>query len=169
MSERQQSKSDKDDWQTPHRVLRSIKATTGVDMDPCAGPGTDIGDINITEDQDGLSYPWEGYVYVNPPFSDKGTWLDKAIEEYQKKPVDAIYFLTPDSTDVKSWWHGKIAKHADWTLFYEGRVKFYDPALGEQRKSPPGGVGLHIFGNVPNLTLEMMAEQGDLLKRPRFL
>ena len=169
MTQQQQSKSKKDDWQTPDRVLEPLWQTTGIDMDPCAGEVTEIGDINVTEDADGLSIPWEGTVYVNPPYSDKKTWIQKCIEESKRQPVDRVYLLTPDSTDVISWWHDKIAEHAEWSVFFESRVKFYDPHEGKVKGSPPNGSALHIFGEVPDVTLRQLAKEGDVVKRPRFL
>jgi len=169
MTQQQQSKSKKDNWQTPDRVLEPLQSTTGIDMDPCAGKKTEIGDINVTEDVDGLSIPWEGSVYVNPPYSDKPTWIKKCVREYQRKTVDRVYLLTPDSTDVISWWHKQIAEHATWSVFFEGRVKFYDPAEGEVKGSPPNGSALHIFGDAPTQTLRLLEEEGDVVKRPRFL
>lgn len=170
MSQRQQSKSEKDDWQTPPRVYEPIQRTDGIDMDPCAAPDTNIGDINLTEEHDGLSTPWEGVVFMNPEFSRKKTWIKRAIDEYLNNPaVERVYILTPDSTDVKSWWHGLLRPACTWTVFFRGRVKYIDPESGEQEKSPPGGSALSILGNPPDETLRALSEEGDVMKRPRFL
>lgn len=52
------------------------------DLDPCAGLTTDIGKINyrIQDGEDGLKLPWFGFVWLNPPFSQKEMWADKMIE-----------------------------------------------------------------------------------------
>lgn len=170
MSQRQQSKSDKDDWQTPPRVLDPIQETDPIDMDPCAGPNTDIGRINLTEEDDGLSTPWEGVVFMNPEFSRKKTWIDRAINQYTtNRTVDRVYILTPDSTDVKSWWHSKLRPMCEWTAFFRGRVKYINPATGEQEKSPPGGSCISILGQPPDATLKALSEEADVMRRPRFL
>lgn len=169
MSQRQQSKTDKDDWQTPARVLAPIQATDPIDMDPCAGEETEIGDINISPPQDGLSYDWEGTVFCNPPYSDKKAWLDKAAQEYQRNTADRVYVLIPDSTDVISWWHEIIAENCRWTVFFNGRVKYIDPDTGEKVGSPPHGSALAIFGDPPDSTLRALSGEGDVVKRPRFL
>lgn len=169
MSTKKSVRSDKDDWQTPSRILEPIQKTTPITMDPCAGPDTEIGEINITEDQDGLSYAWEGTVFMNPPFSRKEEWLQKAAQEYQRQTVDRIYAVTPDNTDAISSWHEYIVPHVEWTLFYESRINFIDPETGEQANSPAGGTALHVFGDAPNRTLRLLAEEGDLVRRPRFL
>jgi len=173
MSDRQQSKSegaDKDDWCTPPRVYEPLWETCGIDMDPCAGDYQTLARINIDEDQDGLTTPWEGVVYCNPPYSEKSRWIERAIDQYQNnRTVEMVFLLLPDSTDVKSWWHGQLAEHSRWTLFYEGRVKFIDPVREEQMGSPPHGSALCILGEPSPATLRRLSEEGDLVERPKFL
>jgi hypothetical protein len=53
-----------------------------IDLDPCAAPDTTIGRENyaIERGEDGLVLPWFGFVYCNPPFSQKETWARRMIE-----------------------------------------------------------------------------------------
>ena len=53
-----------------------------IDLDPCAGVSTTIGQQNyrIENGQDGLSLDWSGFVYCNPPFSQKEQWAERMIE-----------------------------------------------------------------------------------------
>ena len=170
MSERQQSKTDKNDWQTPDRVLDPIQQTDPITTDPCAAPDTDIGEINLTEEEDGLTTPWDGVVFMNPEFGSKTKWIKRAIDQYENnRCVDRVYILTPDSTDVKSWWHNLLRQKCTWTVFFKGRVKYIDPAKGEQVGNPPGGAALSILGEPPEETLRALSEEGDVMKRPLFL
>ncbi|WP_297887276.1 DNA N-6-adenine-methyltransferase [uncultured Halorubrum sp.] len=151
----QQAKSKKDDWQTPEWLWKTIDRNDEIDLDPCPGVDTEIGNHNIDpRHHDGLDYPWEGTVFVNPPYSEKADWLEKVVEETKRNTVDTIYVITPDSTDVGSWWHKWIAPHASHTIFFEHRVKFVKPETGEQAGNPPGGTALHIFGKVPHRVIE---------------
>ena len=169
-SDQQQSKSKKDDWQTPDRVLDPIQRTDPITTDPCAGPDTEIGEINLTEEDDGLSTPWEGVVFMNPEFSRKSVWIKRAIEQYtNNRTVKRVYILTPDSTDVKSWYHDLLVPMCTWEIAFRGRVKYINPKSGEQEKSPPGGSLINILGDPPNETLRALNEVGDVKKRPRFL
>jgi len=170
MSERQQSKTDKNDWQTPDRVLDPIQRTDPITTDPCAAPDTNIGKINLTEEEDGLTTSWDGVVFMNPEFGSKKEWIERAIDQYENnRCVDRVYILTPDSTDVKSWWHNLLRPNCTWTAFFEGRVKYINPATGEQEKSPPGGAALSILGDPPEETLLALSEEADVMKRPLFL
>jgi hypothetical protein len=52
-----------------------------IDLDPCAGLLTAIGQENwrIESGQNGLEKKWFGFVYCNPPFSQKEIWIQKMI------------------------------------------------------------------------------------------
>jgi len=158
----------KDDWQTPDEVTDPIAdAHDGIDLDPCAGPGTDIGTINIRPPDNGLAKPWGGVVFVNPPFSSKGDWLAKVVEESRRPMVDTVYVLTPDATDVAAWWHEYIAAEAPVTWFATSRVNFYDPAEGEVKKGVPFNTAISVFGEAPDELLREWDRTGDLVFRPQ--
>lgn len=161
------AKSDKDVWQTPPRVLDPIDRYAGIDLDPCAGEDTDIGDRNIRPPRNGLDASWRGTVFVNPPFTQKADWLAKAVREAEQPEVDAVYFLTPDSTDTKSWWHEYIAAEASVTWFPKGRINYIDPETGEQASGVSFGSAVSVFGEVPDNLLWHWEENGDLVVRPQ--
>lgn len=62
--------------QTPGWVLEEIGE---IDLDPCAGEETRIGRMNISLPNDGLSAEWDGFVYCNPPFSQKEAWIARMV------------------------------------------------------------------------------------------
>lgn len=68
-----------DNLQTPEYIWRSLGP---IDLDPCAGENTFIGRINlwIGRNLDGLKAIWKGFVFCNPPFSQKELWIAKMIE-----------------------------------------------------------------------------------------
>jgi len=53
-----------------------------IDLDPCVGPETLIGFDNwaLERGQNGLNNEWYGFVYCNPPFSQKEEWIKKMID-----------------------------------------------------------------------------------------
>lgn len=53
-----------------------------INLDPCAGISTKIGKTNwaIERGEDGLLRDWFGFVYCNPPFSQKERWADRMVE-----------------------------------------------------------------------------------------
>lgn len=64
--------------QTPKWVIDELGV---IDLDPCAATDTSIGLLNyrLEENQCGLSENWLGFVYCNPPFSQKEEWAKKMI------------------------------------------------------------------------------------------
>lgn len=61
-----------DTLQTPDWVFSELGA---IDLDPCASIDTNIGKINyrIEDGKCGLKNDWFGFVFCNPPFSQKKT------------------------------------------------------------------------------------------------
>jgi phage N-6-adenine-methyltransferase len=143
-------KTEKDVWQTPPWLYEGIAKNLdgGIDLDPCAGEDTDIATTNwcIKRGEDGLDREWFGTVFVNPPFSVKEQWIAKIEDEMVN--TDCIFLVTPDSTDVQSWWHGEIIPHASWVWFSEGRIGYVDPADGEQKKDATFGTAISVFGSL---------------------
>lgn len=84
------------------------------DLDPCAGSGTNIGSVNWWDgrDENGLFLNWFGFVWCNPPFSQKGRWANKMIEH-----GNGILIL-PERGSAP--WFGPLAKAAS-RYFVMGR------------------------------------------------
>ena len=87
--------------QTPEWVYKELG---DIDLDPCAGPDTKIGTVNyrLEDSQDGLTLPWNGFVFCNPPFSQKELWIEK-----MKSHNNGILLL-PERGSAP--WFGPLAK-----------------------------------------------------------
>lgn len=68
-----------------------------------------------TLDHDGLSQPWFGRVWCNPPYSRIKPWIDRA----NQGDADRVVMLVPASTDT-TWWRAANAEH----VFIPGRLRF---------------------------------------------
>lgn len=66
-----------DKLQTPDWVIQQVGH---VDLDPCAGEATRIGALNYTALDNGLRAEWFGFVFCNPPFSQKQQWIRRMID-----------------------------------------------------------------------------------------
>lgn len=164
---RQKNTDLKDVWQTPNELLDLITEYERIDLDPCAGKNTEIGGTNYKSN--GLIREWFGIVFVNPPFSEKKEWLRKAVKESKRDEVDCIYFVTPDSTDTKSWYHQFIAENADYKWFSKGRINYISPegfeplpSKNAETDSVTFGTCISIFGKPDNGVLLNLIENGDL-------
>lgn len=86
------------------------------------------------EGRDGLLEPWiPGPVWLNPPYSNTGTWLRKAATEGRRVTVAC---LVPADTSTKWWW--EAVQYADEVWFVHGRLRFRDEG-GEAIVTKRGG------------------------------
>jgi hypothetical protein len=92
----------------------------GFDLDPAAGcEPTPIADERYTEADDGLTSPWFGTVWLNPPFSEKTPWYRRLVNQYKNGEVDrAVALATVDPS--AQWFHNWFST-ADVLCFLEGR------------------------------------------------
>lgn len=65
--------------QTPEYIHASLGP---FDLDPCAGENTKIANENwsVQMGHNGLLKDWNGFVWCNPPFSQKEIWAEKMIQ-----------------------------------------------------------------------------------------
>lgn len=112
-----------DKWATPWPVLNDLAERFGpFDLDPCCEPHTAKATSYYTIDDDGLSKPWFGRVFVNPPYSNVRPWCERALAMTQDGDVDVVVMLLPCATDV-GWFHDLVWHHAE-LHFIRGRVRF---------------------------------------------
>lgn len=112
-----------DHWSTPPDLMKALESKYGpFDLDPCCRAETAKAPRFYTIDDNGLTKPWFGRVYMNPPFSKPGPWLQKAIAEIDAGRAEIVVALLPVSTDTR-WFHNFVKGQAR-IEFIEGRVKF---------------------------------------------
>lgn len=95
-----------DDWQTPTEIIRAAhELFGGIDFDPCGvvNPARHlVGVRTVTPELDSLSasVPWEGRVFVHPPISNIGPFVDRSAEVVASGEVDEALLLIPAETDA---------------------------------------------------------------------
>lgn len=119
---------DSVEWYTPAGIIEKVVATLGhIDVDPCAESHR-VKNIpaktHYTEKQDGLSRPWPGRVFVNPPYNDIGTWAEKLREEFDAERTEMALVLGPARTDRP--WFRLLAEESPFCLV-TGRLRFTGP------------------------------------------
>lgn len=76
----QQAERTTDDYYTPAWVFDRMGVT--FDLDVCAPPGGIPwvpASRFFTQEDDGLAQPWDGFVWMNPPYSATTPWVDRFI------------------------------------------------------------------------------------------
>lgn len=115
--------SKTDCWSTPQDFFDLLDAEFCFDLDACALPENAKCERFYTPEQDGLSRPWIGTVWCNPPYGREiGKWVEKAYLESNKNNATVVMLL-PARTDTK-WFHRYIYDTATEIRFVEGRLKF---------------------------------------------
>lgn len=109
-----------------------------------------------TREQDGLTQPWVGRVWCNPPYSDCGAWVRRAWEAWQAIGADSpdlIVMLLPANRVEQAWWQDYIEPYRDRpdsplrVEFLRGRMRFDRPqaVIGPKGDRPPFGCCLLIW------------------------
>jgi len=112
------------------------------DLDPCAADPRpwDCARVNITEAQDGLSRPWFGRVWLNPPFHryKVAQWIERLA--LHNRGIALIHART------ETEWFEPCWARASAMLFMADRLKFFRPDGSEQPANSGAPVVLVAFG-----------------------
>lgn len=106
------------EWYTPPHVFDALGLS--FDLDPCAPEGgvpwiPAVGSYSAADD--GLSVPWGGRVWLNPPYGkDSARWVGRLIEHGHGI---ALVFARTDPA-----WGQYALRQADAVCFIAGRIQF---------------------------------------------
>lgn len=148
------------DWYTPPWIFEALGLE--FDLDPCAP----VGGVpwipaakHYSEADDGLKQPWNGCVWLNPPYGKfTAEWLAKM---HQHRNGIALVFARTDCR----WFHDYVM-HADAILFLKGRIRFVD-GLGATGGNGAGAGSMLIAWGGAVKALESMEEHGALWRLER--
>lgn len=106
-----------DEWLTPRSLLDALGP---FDLDPCS-PITrpwPTAETHYTIEDDGLSKPWVGRVWLNPPYAHSAKWLHRLAEH--GNGLALIFARTETAV-----WFTHVWPRASALLFLRGRVTFH--------------------------------------------
>lgn len=110
-----------DTWLTPPGI---IDALGPFDLDPCAAPEPrpwPTAGVHYTRADDGLTKPWHGRVWLNPPYSKEAAdWLARMA---QHGCGTALVFARTETR----WFVEHVWQRATALLFLHGRIHFHHP------------------------------------------
>lgn len=129
--------SASDMWETPKDFFKKLDQEFHFNLDVCAVSENAKCATYYTPEQDGLSNPWYGMCWCNPPYGREIIkWVKKASES--AKDGATVVMLLPARTDTK-WFHEYILGKAE-IRFIRGRLKF-----GNSKNSAPFPSMIVIF------------------------
>lgn len=132
------------EWGTPPKLVRYYArrwADGGFDLDAAASDALHVCPVYYTVLDDGLSLPWRGRVWVNPPYGRvEELWVAKAVREVLAGRADLVVMLLPAKTG-KVWFQRYVmgrkggAPRGELRLrypcadvdFVKGRVRYVKP------------------------------------------
>ena len=127
------------EWYTPPEFFDALRVT--FDLDP-ASPGADVvpwvpADKHYTRVDDGLTQPWFGRVWLNPPYGPQATpFIDRMLNHGRGM------LLIPARTET--WNFQRAARAADRVCFLKDRLHFIRQD-GAQGRAAFGSV-LMVYG-----------------------
>lgn len=125
-----------DEWLTPPEIVQALGP---FDLDPCSPVNRPwpTAAQHLTVDDDGLSTPWSGRVWLNPPYGPQtGKWLEKLANHGNGMAL--VFARTETAMFQKSVWPRALA-----ILFLYGRLHFHN-VIGERAKANAGGPSVLI-------------------------
>ncbi len=131
--------SKTDLWSTPQDLFDELNNEFHFTLDVCADESNRKCDKYYSKEQDGLSQPWVGTVWCNPPYGRGiGQWVHRAL--FASVAGNTVVMLLPARTDTK-WFHDYIYKRDNVEIrFIKGRLKF-----GGSKNSAPFPSMIVIF------------------------
>lgn len=125
---KQKALDSKDEWLTPPRLVDRLGY---FDLDPCSPVARPwpTATRHYTVEDNGLVLPWEGRVWLNPPYSAVGLWMQRLANHGNGV---ALVFARTETR----WFFDFVWSKANAVLFLKGRLSFCHVS-GEQGKPAP--------------------------------
>lgn len=115
--------SKTDMWETPQDLFDELDKEFHFTLDVCAIQENAKCKNFYSPDQDGLTQPWTGICWCNPPYGRQiGSWVRRAW--ISSASGNIVVMLLPARTDTR-WFHDYIYKKSRVEVrFLRGRLKF---------------------------------------------
>lgn len=143
-----------EEWLTPPQLLRALGP---FNLDPCAPVNRpwDMAARHYTVLDDGLSKPWQGRVWLNPPYGKKVfAWLERLAEH---RSGLALIFAR---TETRGF-HQTIWRQAHSVFFFLGRLRFYH-LNGEQGGTANAPSCLVSYSSEDTCRIEDACDNGSI-------
>jgi hypothetical protein len=153
--------SGENEWYTPPKYTEAAKRVMGgIDLDPASNSVANEfvkADAFYTKEDDGLTKPWYGRVWLNPPYAQPliAQFAEAVVGKFSSAEFEQAVVLVNNATDTK--WLQSMMKACSAACFLEGRIRYLDKT-GEPKNSPiQGQVALYFGEDIQRFTDEFGA------------
>ncbi len=151
------------EWRTPPHIIEAARDVLGrIDLDPASNDAANstVGALKLyTMDMDGLTQPWHGHVWLNPPFSHAGKFAAKALAEFAAGQVEEVILLL-SANAMTAKWFSPLLDHALCVL--TGRLAFIGDD-GVPVKGNTAGTVIVYVGPRPGRFATVFGEWGKIV------
>lgn len=153
------------EWYTPKEYIDSVyEVLSEIDLDPASceeANHTIKAQKFYTKEDDGLSHPWIGKVFLNPPYGEDGPpFIEKLIQEYKTENVTEFILLVNSRATDAEWFQ---SLYDGIICFTDHRIDFDSPE--EKNTSSTHGSCFVYFGHNEKKFAESFSKYGSILKR----
>ena len=158
--------SEENEWYTPKKYIDAAKAVLErIDLDPASSTAANAiikAKKFYTADDDSLNKPWEGRIWLNPPYGRlAGDFARKLLSEYQEGNTKAAIILINAHCTDTDWFQGLW----DYLLcFTDHRIDF-DSAGREKLTSSTHGSVFVYLGRRNSAFIKEFAAFGAVVRR----
>lgn len=155
------------EWYTPADIVAAVTDVLGrIDLDPASSEAANkiVGaSVYYTAEEDGLTRPWGGLVYLNPPYTQPAvvSFATRLADEFRAGNITAAVALTNNATET-AWWQ-VLSAAASAVCFPAGRLGFTDPEGNEAH--PLQGQAIVYLGPDPGAFVTRFALFGECWRR----
>lgn len=149
--------SGNNEWYTPSIYIEAARQVLGtIELDPASSATAN--DVVQAEEyydieDDGLTLPWEGNVWLNPPYGRDliAPFIEKICLHARSGEITAAIVLVNNATETD--WFQTLAAHADALCFPRSRIRYWN-ASGTHDSPLQGqafayiGPDKYLFGSV---------------------
>jgi ParB family chromosome partitioning protein len=160
--------SGEQEWYTPPEYLDAArKVLGGFDLDPASADKAQetVRAVRYhTRADDGLAHPWQGRVWLNPPYAPDlvKQFVGKLVSHFRAGEVSAAVVLVNNATETT--WFAQCAEAASAACYPTGLVKFIDPD-GNASGAPLQGQAVLYFGSQAEAFVEAFRSFGHVWRR----
>lgn len=160
---------------TPPEIIEPVRAALGgvINLDPASCVVANLAVkaeryYSLARGQDGLTLPWWGSVFLNPPYgkhasgtSNQLLWTKVLAAKIERREVDQAILLVNAATGDSFF--KVIWRYARYVCFPFKRIRFLDET-GQPLPQPPNANVLAYFGVVASLPIYHLGKIGAVVK-----